>query len=122
MTDDVVEGDDERRRHPRCQIAASATLETRGKFNPSNQALCSVLNVSRAGIGVETGQPPMVGQQVFLRVALGDEIHELATRATRVDAGDRANFYQVGLDWGDCTVEQLEFLDRVFAIAEQMQS
>lgn len=122
MSDDEVDGGADRRRHPRCAVAASATLETRGKFNPSDQALCSVLNVSRAGIGVETGQPPLVGQQVFLRVALGEEIHELVTRATRVDHGDRANFYEVGLDWGDCTVEQLEFLDRVFTIAEQTQA
>ncbi|MCR9248189.1 MAG: PilZ domain-containing protein [bacterium] len=111
---------DDRRRQPRLPIAASAAIETRGKFNPGNQALCSVRDVSRSGIGVETGQPPMIGQQVFLRVALDEEIHELTTRATRVQRIQGTNFYEVGLDWGDCTVEQLEFLDRVFeAVAQE---
>ncbi len=117
-----MSADDDRRRHPRHQVAASATLETHGKLNPSDQALCSVRNVSRSGIGVETGQPPLVGQQVFLRVALDEEIHELMTRATRIERGDDTNFYDVGLDWSDCTQEQLEFLDRVFDAVEQLQA
>ena len=119
---DDMPADPDRRRHPRQQVAASAALETRGKFNPANQALCSVRNVSRSGIGVETGQPPMAGQQVFLRVALDDEIHELVARATRVERVGDSNFYEVGLDWNDCTREQRDFLDRVFEVAEQLQA
>lgn len=113
---------DDRRRHPRKEVAASAALETRGKLAPSDQALCSVRNVSRSGIGVETGQPPMVGQQVFLRIALDGEIHELTTRATRIVRVDDTNFYEVGLDWNDCTSDQIEFLDRVFDVVEQLQT
>lgn len=118
MTDD----DDDRRRHPRQRVAASAALETGGSYNPNNQALCSVRNVSRSGIGVETGQPPLCGQEVLLRVALDDEIHEVKTRATRVvQAEDSKSFYEVGLDWSECSAEELEFLDRVFDAVAQLQ-
>ncbi len=63
----------------------------------------------------------MAGQQVFLRVALDDEIHEVTTRATRVEQVVEGTFYEVGLDWSECTPEQLEFLERVFEAVEQQQ-
>lgn len=113
--------DEERRRTPRVRIAACATLETRGALNSNNQSFCSVRDVSRSGIGLETGQPPMVGQGVLLRVALDETVHELKTLATRVSRRGNGNFYEVGLDWSNCTEEQLQFLDEVLSTIEQQQ-
>jgi hypothetical protein len=103
----------ERRRGVRVRLAAVASLETRERRHASNQALSSVKNISRTGIGVETGQPPMVGHTVVLRIALGDTTHELMARTTRVQRRGAGNFHEVGLDWSSCTAEQLAFLDEV---------
>ncbi len=111
--------DDERRRGPRIRVAATATLETGGVLNPNNQALCAVQDVSRSGIGLSTGQPPMRGQTVILRIALDDEIHELRTQATRVERKGTSNFYSVGLDWSSCSPDELSFLDRVLEVFEE---
>lgn len=113
-----MENDDDRRRSPRVRVAAIATLETTGVLNPNDQALCAVRDVSRCGIGLQTGQPPMRGQKVHLRVALDDEVHEMVTIATRVNRCGAGNFYDVGLDWSSCTQEQLAFLDRVLQVIE----
>ena len=114
--------DQDRRRGPRVRVAAFATLETRGVLNANNQALCSVKDVSESGIGLETGQPPLVGQGVILRLALDDKMHELRTFATRVDRRGKGNFYEVGLDWSNCTPEQLDFLRQVLRVIEQQPS
>lgn len=114
--------DQDRRRGPRVRVAAFATLETHGVLNAGNQALCSVRDVSKTGIGLETGQPPMVGQGVLLRLALDDEVREIRTLATRVHRRGQTNFYQVGLDWSACTSEQLAFLDKVLAAFESQPS
>jgi hypothetical protein len=105
--------DDNRRRATRVRVAAVAALETQGRLAPNDQALCSVRNVSRTGIGLETGQPPLAGQRVLLRLCLDDAMHELRTTATRVQRRGSSNFYDVGLDWSECTEPQLAFLDRV---------
>lgn len=110
--------DQNRRRSPRVRVAAVAALETSGVLNPNDQALCSVRDVSRSGIGLQTGQPPLRGQQVLLRVALDEEIQTLVTTATRVQRCGTTNFYDVGLDWSHCTAEQLAFLDRVLEVVE----
>lgn len=110
--------DQERRRGARVRVAAFATLETHGVLNANNQALCTVRDVSRSGIGLETGQPPMVGQGVLLRLLLGDDVREIRTLATRVHRRGTTNFYEVGLDWSSCTKEQLEFLDKVLSAME----
>ncbi len=114
--------DQDRRRAPRVRVAACATLETQGVLNAGNQALCSVRDVSRSGIGLETGQPPMVGQGVLLRLALDEDVREIRTLATRVHRRGTSNFYEVGLDWSSCTPEQLKFLDKVLAALEQQPS
>ncbi|MFY9344104.1 MAG: PilZ domain-containing protein [Planctomycetota bacterium] len=111
--------DNERRRAPRVRVAAVAALETKGSLSPNNQGLGVVKNVSRTGIGLETGQPPIPGQTVILRLALDDQTHELRTRATRVDRRGTGHFFDVGLDWGNCTTEQLAFLDAVLAVVEK---
>lgn len=110
----------DQRRSPRVRVAAVAALETVGRLNNNNQALGAVKNVSRNGIGIETGQPPMRGQAVMLRLALNDVVHELRTHATRVTKRGNGNFYEVGLDWSSCTEEQLSFLDEILqAVDEQ---
>ena len=82
-------------------------------MNNNDQAMASVRDLSRTGIGLETGQPPLKGQTVLLRLSLGDEIIELTTRATRVQQLKGSHFYHVGLDWSNCSDEQLAFLDDV---------
>lgn len=113
--------DRERRRSPRVRVAACATLETKGVLNAGDQAFCSVRDVSQVGIGLETGQPPMAGQGVILRVAMDDTVHELRTLATRVERRGDSNFYEVGLDWSNCTPEQLEFLREVLSVIDRNQ-
>lgn len=108
-----------RRRAGRVRVAAIATMETKGTLNANDQALCTVRNMSRTGIGVETGQPPIPGQTVVLRLALDEEVHELKTRTTRVQRRGKSNFYDVGLDWNVCTQSQLKFLDEVLAVIEE---
>lgn len=107
------------RRHPRVRIAALASLETKGHLNANDQALGSVRDVSRSGIGLQTGQPPLRGQSVTLRIALDDEVHELRAMATRISKVGDSNFYNVGLDWAHCSAEDLAFLDQVLAVIEQ---
>lgn len=106
-------GQQNRRRATRVAVVAVASLDARGSRHNNNQGMGSVRNLSRTGIGLETGQPPIKGQSVFLRLALGDEIIELATRATRVEQQGDSHFYHVGLDWSGCTAEELSFLDVV---------
>ncbi len=114
MTDE-----DNRRRAPRVRIAAIAAMETKGQLNACNQALGTVRNVSSTGIGLETGQPPLAGQTVILRIARGDDVHELKARATRVQRG-KGNFFEVGLDWSGCSGADLAFLDDVLReVADQ---
>ena len=110
----------DRRRSARLRIAACAALETVGARNENNQGLGTVRDVSRTGIGLETGQPPRAGQLVRLRISLDDEIREVTARATRVTRVGQEHFHHVGLDWTDCDAEQLAFLERVFAAAEEL--
>jgi hypothetical protein len=117
----MTQGQD-RRRGLRVRVAAFATLETQGIMNANNQALCSVQDVSRTGIGLQTGQPPLVGQGVLLRLDLEGTVHELRTIATRVRRRGKTNFYDVGLDWSNCSAEQLEFLGKVLKVIEQQPS
>ncbi len=107
------------RRSPRVRIAAVASLQTHGTLNANNQALCGVKDISRTGIGIETGQPPIPGQAVLLRLALDDTFHELKTRATRVRRRGQSNFFEVGLDWTRCSAPEMAFLDAVLAVVEQ---
>jgi len=100
------------------RIAAVAALQTLGKLHANNQGVATVKNVSRTGIGMETGQPPMRGQAVVLRVAIDDVMHELHTKVTRVKQRGSSSFYDVGLDWSNCTPEQLAFLDEILRVVE----
>jgi hypothetical protein len=109
----------DRRRSPRIRVEAFATMETKGRFHANDQAFCTVQDVSFDGIGLRTGQPPHKGQHVVVRIAIDDVIHELHTTARRVVRRGRSNFYDVGLDWADCTAEQLAFLDAAIALLDQ---
>ena len=109
---------DNRRRAQRLPVVAVASLQTCGSMNVNNQAFCTVQDLSKTGIGLETGQPPVEGQGVILRLALGDEIVEIKTRATRVTQKPGSHFYSLGLDWGTCSSEQLAFFERVLGATE----
>ena len=109
----------DQRRSPRVCVAAVVAREAIGRLNNNNQALGTVKNVSRHGIGLETGQPPMRGQVVVLRLALNDVVHELRTRAIRVTKRGDGNFYDVGLDWSNCSEEQLSFLDEILRVVDE---
>jgi len=78
-----------------------------------------VRDLSRSGIGLETGQPPDVGQVVRLRLALHGEVFVLHTIASRVERRGNSNFYVVGLDWSRCKPKELTFLDEVLKSVEQ---
>src|SRR4030095_9715368 len=108
------------RRGERVKVAAIATLETTGRY-AGNQAMCTVRDISRTGIGLETGQPPMPGQVVRLRLALGNRTFVLRTLATRVERRPGSNFYSVGLDWSKCAPEELAFLDEVLQSVEAQE-
>lgn len=121
-------GPENRRRATRVAVVAVASLEAHGALNNNNQGMDSVRNLSRTVIGLEsrtvigleTCQPPIKGQGVILRLSLGDEIIELATRATRVERQGDSHFYQVGLDWSDCAAAELSLLDEVLgAMADE---
>jgi hypothetical protein len=113
-----VSRDAHRDRAVRVRVAAVAALETRGGLYANDQAFAAVKNVSRTGIGLETGQPPIVGQRVILRLALGERTHEILTIATRVARRGQSNVYEVGLDWRTATPQQLAFLDEVLLAVE----
>jgi hypothetical protein len=113
-----MSGDQDRRRAVRVRVAAVASLETRDWRYANDQAFAVVKNVSRTGIGLETGQPPIVGQRVLLRLAIGERTHEIETITTRVVRRGQSNFYLVGLDWSDASPQQLEFLDAVLRLME----
>jgi hypothetical protein len=98
------------RRGKRVKASGIATLET-GGLNATNQAVCTVRDLSRSGIGLETGQPPEVGQVVRLRLVLNGQMVTLSTIATRVDRRLGSNFYVIGLDWSRCKPDELAFLD-----------
>ncbi len=103
----------ERRKTQRQRLQAFAALETKGR-HPNDQAFCAVVDVSRSGIGLKTGQPPLQGQVVHLRLAIGDNIHTIAANASRIQKRDAYTF-DVGLDWSNCTDEEVAFLDEVRA-------
>lgn len=106
----------DRRRSSRQRFGALAALVAVGR-HPNDQAFSAVVDVSRHGICVRTGQPPIVGQPVFLRLAIDEEIHTLRTTVTRV-AKRQKGVYEVGLDWSSCSARELEFLERCIGAAE----
>jgi c-di-GMP-binding flagellar brake protein YcgR len=113
---------DDRRRSTRHRAVAVASQEACGSLNANNQALCTVTDLSRTGIGLETGQPPIKGQGVILRLSLDEEIIEIRARTTRVTRQLNSHFYQLGLDWSHCSEEELSFLDRVLGVMAESLS
>jgi hypothetical protein len=106
----------DRRRTPRQRLAAFAALETEGR-HANDQAFSAVVDVSRSGIGLRTGQPPLPGQGVILRLAIEEDVHTLRTIATRATKRDAYTF-EVGLDWSQCTADDLAFLDTYLAAVD----
>ncbi len=87
-----------------------ATLETTGVLARNDQAFTLVIDVSRTGIGLRTGQPPVVGDRVIVRLGLGEEIRQLKAVVRRVSLRRRGVF-DVGLEWHGCTRKELAFVD-----------
>jgi hypothetical protein len=104
---------------PRQRLCALAAMETKDR-HANDQAFGAVADVSHAGIGLKTGQPPLVGQTVILRLAIEEEIHTIKATATRIEQRGR-HVYEVGLDWSKCSDEELEFLDRYLAVQAQQE-
>ncbi len=102
--------DQDRRRSTRVKFIAYAAMETSGRF-ANDQAFCVAVDVSRHGIGLRTGQPPVAGQGVLLRLGIGDEIHTLRAVAAHVTRRGPET-YDVGLDWSATPAADLAFLDR----------
>lgn len=109
-------------RAPRACLAAMATMTVRSLRSQLDQSLGAVKNISRTGILMETGQPPLVGDSVLLRLAIGDRIHEIRATTARVARRGNSHFYEVGLDWRLADREQLAFLDDALAFLEQPQA
>jgi hypothetical protein len=106
------------RKHPRMRIEALAALKSHGRQG-CDQAFSAVVDISRSGIGVRTGQPPAIGQAVTVRLALGERIHVLNSAVTRVVPRGNGTF-TVGLDWHVNTPEDMEFLEQFFrAVLDQ---
>lgn len=99
-----------RRQSARVPMHTFATIETTDILTRNNQAFTVVLDVSRTGIGVRTAQPPTEGENVILRIGVGEEIKRMNAIVRRVTPLDRGG-YDVGLEWQGCTQEDLVFLD-----------
>lgn len=110
-----MSGREDRRRSERTLLAALASIKTLGFAVHNDQAFSAVIDVSRHGIRVRTGQPPEIGDWVRLRLGIGEEIHSLEGIVRRIEPAPPAA--DVGIEWVNCTDEQLEFLDRVEALA-----
>jgi hypothetical protein len=102
-----------RRRHERRPLQTYAALETRGLI-VNDQAFLAVVDVSRGGIGLRTGQPPEVGEPVVLRLAIGEDIHTIDATVARV-APRGHGLFDIGLDWSHCDPTALAFLDQFLA-------
>ncbi|HEB52902.1 MAG TPA: PilZ domain-containing protein [bacterium] len=102
----------DRRRSPRVRIVAVTAFETLGRINCNDQGIGTVTDISQSGIGIETGQPPIKGQRVMLRISIDDQIHEITARAKRVERQHDSHFYRVGLDWSDCSEEERAFVEQ----------
>src|SRR5688572_7069954 len=110
----------DRRRSKRVLFKAVAAMVTGGR-HMNDQAFCVCVNVSRHGIGLRTGQPPIVGQTVVLRLAIGDEIHSLLAITKQITRAGK-DWYHVGLDWSSCSKPELQFLDRYIAGTAPVQT
>jgi hypothetical protein len=108
--------DENRRRSERTRMPALATITTMSGSSVNDQAVGTVVDVSRHGVRLRTGQPPPVGTWVRMRFAIGDQFHTIEGVTRRViSAGPRAG-YDIGIEWDDSEPESLRFLDRFIAV------
>lgn len=109
-----MSGKKSRRQAVRVPLQTCATIETTDVLTRNNQAFTVVLDVSRSGIGLRTTQPPTKGENVILRIGLGEEIlrlHATVRRVTQLAKGG----YDVGFEWQGCSGNDLSFLDQFIA-------
>lgn len=103
-------GKQDRRRSERSRLAALATIKTQGFAMQNDQAFSAVMDVSRHGVRLRTGQPPEPGDWVRLRLGIGEAIVSIEGVTRRVERIGKA--FDVGIEWVNCTPQQLEFLDQ----------
>jgi hypothetical protein len=95
------------------RLQAYAALQTFGLV-ANDQAFLAVVDISRGGIGLRTGQPPELGEPVTLRLAIGEDIHTIQATVARV-APRGHGLYDIGLDWSHSDAGSLKFLDEFLA-------
>ena len=103
------------RRTERVPMQTFASIETVGVLASNNQTFGVVLDVSRNGLGLRTGQPPGVGLRVIVRVGIGEEIRPLKAIVRRLKLRSQ-NVFDVGLEWQDCSTNDLSFVDEFEAL------
>lgn len=109
-----MSGKRSRRRAVRVPLQTFATIETTDILTRNNQAFTVVVDVSRSGICLRTVQPPQEGENVILRIGIGEEIERLHATVRRVTQLTRGG-YDVGLEWQSCSGNDLSFLDQFIA-------
>lgn len=95
-------------------MAALATIKAQGVGTQNDQAFSAVMDVSRHGVRLRTGQPPEIGDWVLLRLGIGEDIHCLDGITRRIERVGKT-YFDVGIEWVDCSDEQLTFLDQYLA-------
>ena len=68
-----------------------------------------VTNVSRAGLAVQTPEQFFSGEQVLVRVAAGDRLHDIAGCVRRCDQTDNG-VWELGIEFDPHAAGGLEFL------------
>ena len=96
---------------------AYIALQSLGRHG-NDQGFGLVTDVSRTGIGLRTGQAPIRGQKVALRLSIDDEIRSLPASVIRVQPRKTSkDHYDVGLDWSECSEDEIDFLHRYLLAA-----
>lgn len=106
---------DDRRRSQRTRMAALATITTLSGSSSNDQGVGSVVDVSRHGVRLRTGQPPAAGIWVRLRFAIGDQMHVIEGVTRRVKKAGKGAGFDIGIEWDDSEPDKLAFLDQFIA-------
>lgn len=111
MGDEISQ--DDRRRSPRVTAETYASLEVEG-LNTNDQGFGVVIDVSSSGIRVRTPQPPNKGQQVIVRVAVGEELFRMRANVARVTKASEGT-WDVGLAYSSLDRLKVQFLEAFLA-------
>jgi PilZ domain len=103
-----------RRRSHRIRMHTVASIMTMRERDPNDQGIGVVVDVSRHGVRLSTGQPPRVGVRVRLRLVIDQDIHTIEGVTRRV-VRHKGKGFEVGIEWDDSEPGNLQFLDRFIA-------